>query len=670
MGNLDAFLAPLIGAIEPAGAVKRGPRPKAENAKSTKYVRRHRETKLIEKKRYVAVLDMETDPFDNVQQSRIFPFVACLYSDEFEPVVIWDEDNDRFIDKVISAIERLDGEYTIYAHNGGKFDYMFLIYKLRGTVSFKGRGIMSAKVGRHTLRDSFHIIPEKLAAIQKETFDYEKMHKGRRNDHRAEIIEYLISDCCYLLGVIQQFLDRFGFKLSIGQAAMFELKKDYDVKKFTKNWDAYIRNYFYGGRVECLQGRGHWKADKKSGPFKLYDVNSMYPYVMATYDHPVGAFPQYQIRIGKPNANTVFIRLTCENRGALVSRTSEGSACTMAKGEFLTTIWEYEVAMKYNLIRNVKIKFCIDCSERSNFSKTILPLYAKKEDAKKELDRMKSIGRDSGEAFVSLKRDYIFYKLLQNNLFGKFAQNPRNFKEHFLTDPGAMPPDEYWQSLALSVPNQDWERDEETGKITNPPENWYKHFMGAIKADETIASDYDDSVLPHYEGERYWIWRKPSPGFRFNNVGTAASITGASRAVLLEAIQLADTPIYCDTDGLICRNLEGVEIDKSKLGAWDIEDEFSEVIICGKKTYGCKTVAKPGLEPQIKIRSKGINRDPKSGGLDWKALERMLKGESVSITNNAPTLNKFGKQFYVTRRVKATAPIKRRESVNARSQSG
>jgi hypothetical protein len=37
---------------------------------------------------------------------------------------------------------------------------------------------------------------------------------------------------------------------------MCELSQHYDVKKFSPAWDEYMRGYFFGGRVECLKGRG------------------------------------------------------------------------------------------------------------------------------------------------------------------------------------------------------------------------------------------------------------------------------------------------------------------------------------------------------------------------------------------------------------------------------
>lgn len=564
---------------------------------------RKRVQKKEERLEHVAILDFETDPFDNIAQDIIHPFAACLYSDNFEPIVIWEENFDLFIEKVLSAIENLPGAYTIYAHNGGKFDYMFFVHKLRGHVMFKGRGLMLAQIGNHQLRDSFHIIPERLANWQKDTFDYSKLKRNVRKNFKAEIIKYMISDCIYLHEIVIDFLQRFGFKISIGQAAMADIKSKYPaIRNLGEISDAFIRPYFFGGRVDCLAGAGYFKGD-----FKLYDVNSMYPHVMANCNHPIGS--EFLCRQGMPNANTIFVRLKCVNFGALVNRSQNNETTAETReGEFLTTIWEYNVAMKYGLIRRVRVIDCLDWqpSQRTNFAEFVKPYYDKRQQTKAALKK----AVEGSTAYNELKKDDIFLKLLLNNGYGKFAQNPRRYKETYITEAGERPPKEV----------------EENG---------------------------DFGILPVYESERFAIWERPTTNLRFKNVATAASITGAARAVLLEAIQNAANPIYCDTDSLICEQLRNHKLDATELGAWDLEDEFSDVIIAGKKLYACKY--KNPKKQQYKIRSKGVT------GVTWQDMLDLLKGQMVSIPAKAPTISRTGQQIYITRNIRATGkqPINR-----------
>lgn len=645
MGNLEKAFAELAAvneadwlvsepttiAGEPLKPRRNGPRPgtggrppKGDAALTPRERDQARRTKAAQiKADNIAILDFETDPFDDAKEVKIRPFLAVLYSHKFDTIVIWEEEPERFYDKLLQALSRLPGRFTIYAHNGGRFDYLFMVHRLRGAVNFKGRGIMSARIGEHEIRDSFHIIPERLANWQKDAFDYQKLKQENRDASKEEIIQYCIHDCKYLLDIVSKFIDGFGMKLTIGQAAMHELRKEYDVPKFSEGWDNIIRQWFFGGRVECLRGRGEFV-----GPYKYYDVNSLYPYVMSAFQHPIGDFPgSYSLRYGPPNEHTVFINLTCRNRGGLIGRNVDGeTTARIPSGEFFTTIWEHDVALRFGLISEIKYGYCVDCTARSNFSRFVIPLYENRLATKSELDRMKKAGLEGSAAFMDMKKDDIFYKLLLNNAYGKFAINPRRFCENYLTDPDQEPPPEWFKSI---------------DKIQ--PEEKRNEFR-----------------QPVFESHRYWIWQKPNPGFRFNNVGVAASVTGAARAVLLEALQLATDPIYCDTDSIICRDLAGVPISKTALGSWDLEDTFTRVIVNGKKLYTTwhetpkrRTADQlaDGLKSEYTVKSKGTSR------ITWEEMDCLRHGAQFLFRNRAPTLDRYGRQYYVKRTIRATAEI-------------
>lgn len=625
--NLAAFfanVAQLDNAVE-ANAPAIG-RPKKEIAASD-LERQHacRQRKREARERDIAILDMETEPFDNELKTSPKPFLAVLYCEEFEPVIIWEENLEQFRTGVVRAIENLPRKFTVYAHNGGGFDFLFLMSKLRGDVKFKGRKIMSARIGSHELRDSYHIIPEKLAAYQKDKFDYNRMKAGQRDNWRKEIIDYCLADCRYLLEIVRAFIGRYGRKLTIGQAAMAKLSEHYDVTRINGGFDDYLRKWYFGGRVECVQGLGIFAGD-----FKLFDVNSEYPYVMAAFQHPIGGFHDYTVRRGNPGEDTVFLQVQVgRNRNALIGRQSDGSiSSTVGSGTFQTTIWEYRTAIKYGLIEDVTIDFVVDCSKRTSFEKFILPIYDERQQTKALLAELKAKGMQHSAAFVDAKKDDIFYKLILNNAYGKFATNPKNFVEHYVTDPNEEPPPE-----------------------------WFKSLAGMSDAEQIGYR------MPTFENSSYAIWQKPSPSFRYYNVGTAASITGAARAVLLDGLQNAAGAIYCDTDSIICTDLRNVPVHKTQLGAWDLEDEFSRVIVNGKKLYAVwhKTpkVLTPedivnGRDPRYTVKSKGGSR------ITWDEMVRMNSGENIVKVNFAPTLTKFNAgeilpDDYMTRTFKATA---------------
>lgn len=623
--------------------LKRGPKPQSGVAMSSaERSRKSRAPKNAARLKNIAVLDMETDPFDNIERGEIHPFCAELYSDQFGSIVIWEENADALIQKIAREIEALPGEYTIYAHNGGKFDFMFLVRHLRGTVKFKGRAIMAARIGNHELRDSLHLLPERLAAWKKEHFDYSKMKKSRRRQFKDEILKYLHSDCIYLFSMVRRFIDEFGLKISIGQAATAELRKHYKLAHIKPTMDAALRPYFFGGRVECIAGRGIFDRGHRDQTYKLYDVNSMYPFVMANFKHPTGA--EYLWRRGVPGPDTFFVDLTARNFGALVSRGDLGEASAeLERGRFKTTIWEYNEALKHDLLEDVEIHWCIDNPQSSDFSKFIVPMYGRRQQTKPIMRRLKEAGQENSTEYEETKKEDLLLKYLLNNSWGKQAQNPENFKEYYYTDAGQKPPNEWFE------------------------------FMDTAGAD--IIHKYG---FPVERCETFEIWCRPSPGRRYNNVGTGASITGAARAVLMGARQIAIDPIYCDTDSLICRALPGLDLDGSRLGAWDLEETFDEVIITGKKQYACKVAGKTdGQEGRLKVRCKGadlriipLNRDGQpearataaqwqaANAATWRKFEDLLDGQIIEQINKAPTMTKTGEQYYITRRIRATAPFR------------
>jgi hypothetical protein len=355
-----------------------------------------------------------------------------------------------------------------------------------------------------------------------------------------------------------------------------------------------MRRFFFGGRVECIGGRGEFK-----GHYKLYDVNSMYPYVMAYYQHPIGR--NYTTRRGKPTEKTCFIELECFSKGAFAKKNDEGSTVFPEEyGRYCVSIHEYRIAKKYKLLSQEKILFCVDNEKFTTFEKFIVPLYENRLRTKTILKRLETECLVASAEWNEAKKDDIFYKLLQNNAYGKFAQNPRRFKEFYITVPGETPADD----------NKEW------------------------------------GEFPDVENSDYWVWSKPIDERRYNNVGTAASITGAARSVLLEAKLNADDPIYCDTDSLICKSLRA-NLDPIKLGAWDCEAEMSHVLIAGKKMYAYEK-----LDGKRIIKSKGVK------GTKWEDIKTLVDGGEIIMPAFAPTLTRNGKQDYIDRRIRPTTGVK------------
>jgi hypothetical protein len=367
---------------------------------------------------------------------------------------------------------------------------------------------------------------------------------------------------------------------------------------------------------------------------------------MANYRHP-HKLESVAWRYGEPpNANTYFIKLRCRNKNALLSppnyhlkskdimarANATHPGTELKEGEFCTTIWEHNSALKCGLIQDIEYLECIDFEDTTDFADFILPNYEQREPCKALIadyeSRMTKLECYSHEEYQIAIRDSLFYKLINNNGYGKFAQNPRNFKEKLILSAGEFPPDyKEWLDNPESDPN-------------------------ACPWPDSMSYEDDDNAAYNFT-----IWERKADEFRFNNVAIAASITGRVRATLMEAIHNAVDPIYCDTDSILCRELNGVELSSSKLGSWNLEGEFNEVIIAGKKTYIARNTTqdiKPGMYGPIKPKTKSA---AKGGfGLPWRKYADMIAGEIVTSKAKGVTLYKDGSQEYLMKKLRQTAP--------------
>ena len=199
---------------------------------------------------------------------------------------------------------------SIYAHNGANFDWLSLIVFLKGRDEIKQlKYIMSGSIGigvqlqiksklRITLMDSNRLMPGKLEKLAIDMGTNTKKHsvpkhyysrmEDFRRDRPSDFWEYLHDDVIALQQVIHTFWKMiYELEGSIGYLPM--TLPSLALKVFRKRmgdedviyvpWNskvkAFTRRAYTGGRVECY----------KPGEYQhinIYDVNSMYPYVMAS----------------------------------------------------------------------------------------------------------------------------------------------------------------------------------------------------------------------------------------------------------------------------------------------------------------------------------------------------------------------------------------------------
>lgn len=520
----------------------------------------------------IGTLDFETDPFLAGRIPK--PFAACIYFSSEDFALLWDTDSrTNFIARVVRALRKLP-PCVLYAHNGGRFDFHYLIEEAEPQILEVRNGrIASMKIGQVTLKDSFPLMPFALEEYRKTKIDYSIFEKSRRNkpNNRRRITHYLIDDCSNLLELVTGFRAIVGPRDTIGGAAFYQMRKmGIEIQSLNETHDAMLRPYYYGGRVEAFQ-KGIFR-----GRFVYLDINSAYPYAM-THSHAHGADYIYSERLPR-KLGVQFIHCIADSKGALPVRDDKGElSFPHGRAEFFATGWEIAAGIETRTLKIVRTLEVWTPQSLITFREYIEKFFAKRSAAKKAKDKISDLA----------------FKYLLNSGYGKFAQNPRDFKEYFLAPYGK------------NVRGFDWETD-----------------FGAMS-----------------------LWSRPSfKGWGFFDVATAASITGFVRAMLWRAVCASRDVLYCDTDAIICRSSRVPQGDK--LGQWKIEGRVKRAAIAGKKLYGVEWTRPDDRGKTHKIASKGAR-------LTWGEVLQICRGKRIIWTNEAPTFT-LGNPHFIRRSIRST----------------
>jgi hypothetical protein len=602
----------------------------------------------------IAICDTETDPF---REGRVVKPFTCGYylTDSEEYFDFWGDD---CIDQMFAHMVANFGEdkITFFWHNGGNFDAYFCTeYFDAGMEPFiiNGRLVKITCKG-FDFRDSYAMIPVALGSTLtaedggKIEFNYAKMEsvysvgeathidanaKGvetynnlaayqeylslggdpnatsysPREFFRVEILKYQKQDCTALGKLVVEWLDMFGNKLTMASVALPMLRSFHGFDTMSENTDNELRPYYFGGRCQAFE------LGVIRGEFYGYDINSSYPDVMRRYMHPISSVPTYDKKITN---RTHFARIRAYSNGALPVRMDNGSLdFPIGTRDFYACIHEINAGLETGLLRIHHVYETMHFDAESNFADFIDTFYAKRLEAGENGDEIRKL----------------FYKLVMNSSYGKFAQDPRKY-ESWVFDPDDIPSPLLCEGChAVAVAKGEKVACTNCEKGTHDAYGWYLH---------TLRDGKHIYARP----------QKLRAGTGFFNVATAASITSAARASLLLGINAATRPIYCDTDSLICEALDA-ELDDKKLGAWKLEFEADEVAIAGKKMYA---VFRDGKE--IKKASKGVR-------LSGDQIRRIAKGETIEYANPVPKFKLNGDVDFVTRRIKATGKTVNDETI-------
>lgn len=516
--------------------------------------------------------DCETDPFDG--HTLVRPFIwGCINIETREYREF--PSTREFLDFITNE------DCVVYAHNGGKFDWHFCLDDLpefSRVMIISGR-LAKFQIGKAEFRDSFNIMPMPLSAVAKDKVDYSIFKPGVRDipKNRITISDYLRSDCIHLANMLQAFFAEFGFHLTQAGASVKAWEKITNQK--APHTDAHffetLAEFYYGGRVECFE-KGIVKR-----PFKIVDVNSMYPFAMM-HSHPWGE--TFTVSDTLPNSRKAieqsFITLTAKSLGALPWREKRGAPLSFPRDgivrRFQITGWEFFAAKETGYLDEYEIEQVITLPLSQNFKEYLDHFYRMKTEAK-------AAGYKNGKwVDQAAKARYEFAKRFLNSLYGKLGANPEEYEEFTVIGPEFIE--------------------------TAQEEDGYS-FCAELGPWALMSR-------PIHKNQR-----------RYYNVATAASITGFARAYLWRSMCKCGGVLYVDTDSIFAEIVDALEIDPERLGAWDVEAECDFGAFAGKKLYTCHK--KGG---GWKKASKGVK-------LSSASIIRVAKGARVKHNPLAPSFS-------------------------------
>lgn len=501
---------------------------------------------------------------------------------------------------------------TVYAHNGGGWDWISLVDHLRTDKSFRldvdgvppkyhlhiaraqSKMILMVMTfpGQFSIKfcDSQYLLRSSLEKLCK-SFDVPlKVKLDGKLPHEiyltrpAQYFDYLRTDCGSLLLVLERSLDllrsiaaidRLGS--TIGSTAMKVFRTGYLRSSISipvnEDERLLLREGYRGGRVEVFQ-YGYFPK------VWIYDVNSLYPSAMVSTDIPTSG-RMVPTHLFRSNCVGVYrIKFRQYRRDILPIFNVLGNGAYEGYGVFFSP----EIALCKRLDPNA----IIEIEEGYIFPEVGRPF----EGYVKTLYQLRL--DNPGKAIELLA------KYLLNSLYGKFAQRGER------------------EQLILF--------EDDASKIATY-RRWRKENQRLPKAKRKRPWEITHDGLA--------VGCIESTTINFEHVGIAGIITSQARVILYNYLLEAgkDNVLYADTDSIhstvpllnhhCSTDLGGLKLESSCDG--------DEAIYCGKKLYAIKTAEK------TRIRAKGVSIGGKHGhDLHWDNMLAISKGAKVKCHFSQP----------------------------------
>lgn len=499
----------------------------------------------------------------------------------------------------------------IYVHNA-EYDlngiFGNIITELDNGAIYNGKFIAAKFNEKTTFADSTNIFPMSVEKIGT-SLGYKKLEtpkkfiEGRKSRIDNIDIEYCMRDAEIMYNALHKF-----FKivkkthLTIGSAAMHFFRTEYLKKNILiNNLDSHFFDSYFGGRTEAFK-------IAKTNAF-VYDANSLYPSCMLGLDVPdVKNLKRYD----KPNLKLFkYLLQKKEGMAKVTVKHKEMYFGTLPKkmivnksNKLVFPIGTFTTTVNFNELRNavekgyatiLDVEYCV-CANRvkAPFDKYVIDVY--------------KFRRQSNSI------DEIVFKLLLNNLYGKFGMRKKFKTVYYKEIPVEL-------IIELKETNQYHE---------------VKMFSATRNDCYLVTENENKNEISHTTIAAY-----------------ASYITSAARVRTCTALieNEKNNVVYCDTDSIFIEKDEPILNIGNDLGQWKKEDK-QVLEIRGLKNYTFinKKGEKIDAIKGVSRKSKKIGRNVFQSKKITKAkesLRRQVEAGSPQIITKTIT-HKYDKRKLLT----------------------
>lgn len=538
---------------------------------------------------FFLVSDIECYAKPHPKEGELLAIDTCWRTDEGKIEHIKHFNWDMWWDWVISTSKDDERFRTIYAHNGGGYDWISFVQFALHEGKNKRQALSAACSGSRMvtlnitiekshsvhLCDSLQLLRSKLDDLAKVFVGKRKIDTGDRLPHelweqdRQLFDRYHSNDTEVLLEIMEKALflmrdkvakiESFGY--TIGSTAMKVFRTIGMEREISVPSDKYLKDFlrvgYRGGRVECFKP-GYY--DKVT----VYDINSLYPFAMKSTPVPVSDRGFWTTKYTENSISCFEIEWNQKRRDVFPVLMLKGNGVYNGKGIFFSP--------EIDLLRSIDPDCSIHFSRGYEFIETDYIFRS-------FVDRLYQLRLDYPDTKENKSPIALLAKFLLNSLYGKFGQHAE--RESIISD------------SEINLDNLP-DNGESDIRVINPRLG----VCGLMKQSRC----------------------------EFEHVGIAGMITSVARVQLYKGLLSAgfSNVVYCDTDSVHTTGMLADSIVGRELGMFKNEGSGSGVY-AGKKLYGLRSP-----DGKEKIRVKGVSCGGKFGAkITFADLEKVVQGDSM-----------------------------------------